>query len=346
MQVNNLYTLALTVIMLSISNASFGQTDRIINQSIDQIRQENAVLENKYEEIEVELNNINVSIYRKNEELKNTIYVYDSLTKYRKIIWEQMDQKERLEKAIINKQEMLITNQGHLKDTQKKLADIAHTRGEIECAIKSSGEKYVKLILNLTTKPFSSITKDDIDNVKSSLNYFSELDCCKEYSSKFRDFQNVYELYLKARNALYKESDKIEIKNFRDNIINALNVYDQTNSANRIITPGQYTELDNLDIALSRYASGVAELYKIVESINNDTKIIELRKVGNSEECIKMMMLYIKKNDNNKRVFERYFETIPYLNDLRVQYWDELQANPIDTTNIENEIIKLWKLWN
>jgi hypothetical protein len=59
-----------------------------------------------------------------------------------------------------------------------------------------------------------------------------------------------------------------------------------------------------------------------------------------------MMMLYIEKNDNNKRVFERYFETIPYLNDLRIQYWDELQANPIDTTNIENEIIKLWKLWN
>ena len=343
MKVNNI--LALTIILLNISIPVFGQTENIINQSFNQIKAENVVLQNSLKEIEAKLNEIEVYLYRQNAELENIKMECDSLKEYRHTLWEQFSQKDTFEKAIANKKKMLKNNEQHLNSIENILADITLEKCDIESHIKNKGEKYVKLLFNITTKPYSSVTTDEIENVKLALNYFSELECCREYSPKLKNFEEVYNLYHEAKNALCKECNSLEIKNFRDQIINILNAYDL--ASNKMITKEQYEELDKLDIALSRYSlGGVTELHKIVTDINNDPRIIELRDKGDREECIKLMMLYIEKNDNNKRAFERYFEVVPYFDNLRIKYWEELQANPIDTTSIENEIIKLWKLWN
>lgn len=341
MKANKIYLSILTIILFSITGSAFGQTQNGGN-AISNI---NANLERTYAKLEEDIAFLDDSIKLIDAEIEYINGEIDALDKQCRSIDGQLSRARNLQNAInsVNKANNRIKqNVDNLKgDIERCNKEIAN----LEEIAKIDGEKYVKLALDIHTKPFSSVTCADIDQTKYYLDYFADLECCKGYIPKFEAFEELYNFYLKANRALCEQRTKNEIQGLRNVILPYRREYESTGRV-KDITKEQFEELDKLDIALSRYAKGISELSIIVEKINSDPQIKQLRESGGVDKCIEKMKLYCVKNSDNKSVFERYFETVPYLGDLLNQYWEELQNNPLERTEAEAKIIKLRELWS
>ena len=342
MKTNKIYLLILTITLLGLTSSAFGQPQNSRNI----IGNINANLERTCAELEENIASLDDSIKLVDGEIKYLKEEIDILDKEYKSIEAQLSTTRSLQTAINT----------YSKDNNRIKQDIDKLQGKLETknddvanlerVAKADGEKYVKLALDVDTKPFSTISCADIDRVKKHLDYFYDLECCKEYAPKFKAFDELRSLYLEAKQALHEEHDSAEINSVRAKIIPYLDEYDRTAGGVKNMTKEQFKELDELDVALSYYdAINVDNLYKIVNAINNDPQIKKFREAEDVDKCIERMKLYCEKNRDNQSVHED-IEVVPYLHNLLNQYWEELQKNPLVNTEAEAKIIKLWELWN
>ena len=343
MKTNKIYLLILTITLLGLTSSAFGQSQN----SRDIIGNINANLERTCAEIEENIASLDDSIKLADVEIKYLNEEIDILDKEYKSIEAQLSKTRRLQTAINTCSKVNNRIKQDVDKLQGKLETKNDDVANLERVAKADGEKYVKLALDVDTKPFSTISCAEIDQVKKYLDYFCELECCKEYAPKFKTFEELYNLYLEANQALHEEHNSAEINSVRAKIIPYLNEYDRANAGGvKSMTKEQFKELDELDATLSYYdAINVDNLYKIVDAINNDPQIKKFREAEDVDKCIERMKLYCVKNRGNQSVYED-IEVVPYLHNLLNQYWEELQKNPLVNTEAEAKIIKLWELWN
>ena len=336
---------------------AFGQSLRkdVSNQNFDlpkgleRIKEEIVVLEKEYNKLVKDIDKLEdeiVSAKYTNKILEEQI---DSLKRQVATLDKQLAQKKQIEKGMDSIKKQTEDNRTNKRIAEQQLID-KRAKEENLKAEMLTGDKYARLYINnlmdITKRPFSEVSPSDIEKVKFEMNEFSEFNLGREFTLKLNKFESYYKLYEDGKLGITCATTKENILNTRRQIMKILNDYDATQNNFKPITTQQYKELDNLDIALSRYKDGVNELKNIVDAINNDPTIKSCREAVNTEACLKRMTQIIEKNDGNKRAFERYFEVIPYLETLRTKYWEELKNNPLDTpTETEEEINALWKLW-
>ena len=77
-----------------------------------------------------------------------------------------------------------------------------------------------------------------------------------------------------------------------------------------------------------------------VNKVNTDTHVQQYRTSKQKDECIEMIRKIVtppaQRTEND--IFSRYFDMIPFLQNLLNAYWKEIQADPFNTTKTE-EII-------
>ena len=114
------------------------------------------------------------------------------------------------------------------------------------------------------------------------------------------------------------------------------------------LTEGQKAELEDLNILLSRVNNGTKALQGIVNAINADEKIKEIRESKGTESAAEYeskIDSYINPNKGNevfKKQYQRYFDKIPFLKNLLREYYHELKKKPKQVpTKTEIIIMKL-----
>ena len=94
---------------------------------------------------------------------------------------------------------------------------------------------------------------------------------------------------------------------------------------------------------MSRYKNGVRELKAVVLAVNTNKDVNKYRSIGDKDACINAIAaIVLPNNDDIKRVYERYFDVIPFLKRMVDEYWSELQENPLASSGpIELQIEKM-----
>lgn len=182
-------------------------------------------------------------------------------------------------------------------------------------------------------KGFSTITREEVESVNASLMDLGQMENSLTYKEKVDRFNEYYALFLQATEAITLNTPQETIDHLRDLIYPLI---DRTTTK---LNEKQWSELDNLDIKLSRYENGKQKLKNIVNQVNTDTTVLQYRTCQQKEECIEAIRQILTPVQRTKDdVFSRYFDMIPFLQNLLNTYWEELQSDPFNTTKTE-EII-------
>ena len=201
--------------------------------------------------------------------------------------------------------------------------DANKTRGEYRKIELKEQERKQKEYLDIKIKEYiplaySQMNLDTLRALKQSLPEYSD-----QYESQISKLQatiankTIYDEGVKCINEGGVSYDGIVV--IRKQLIALLNNKDK-------LTPLHYTEIDTLDIKLSRMNNGIKALQGIVDAVNADSTIQACRKskgtASSHDYTARIEALTTKKSGSE--VFERYFEKIPYLKNLLDAYRKEL----------------------
>lgn len=181
------------------------------------------------------------------------------------------------------------------------------------------------------SKRYSEITDDELRDISESINLFAYRKDFNEYEGRVAAAIRNRSLYQKAQNALSTQYDAEMVDGIRDELYKLLTIdSDDVTTSQFKLTEQQFSQIDSLDIRLSRYKNGVRELKAVVVAINNSEEVNKYRSIGDKEGCINAIAaIILPDNDNMKRIYERYFVPIPFLKRMVDKYWSELQKNPL-----------------
>lgn len=198
--------------------------------------------------------------------------------------------------------------------------------------------QYQELLL----KPYSEITSDNLREIESKMNSFSKLSNFAEFKTRFNACKKNKKLYDDAEGLLYNKFNPDMIDKTRDKLFELLDIKKSDFRKGIVkLSDVQYSEIDTLDIKLSRYGDGIVLLQGIVKTVNASN--IREQNQGNKASCIDALRLIVvseTKEDIEKR--HHYFDMIPSLNTLYMKYWDDLQADPFTyPTKSETLIMQL-----
>ena len=239
--------------------------------------------------------------------------------------------KDSLDKEICDKK-------NELRNADSKLQDM-NVYSDLQ-----KQQLYQKNNLYLT-KRYSIITIEKLTELSNSLDEFSSCEGFVDYKNRIFAAINNKRKFDEAWDCLcvgtgYQDADKLRLG------ISTLLEIKKDDSLKGLfkLSEEQYNEVDSLDIRLSRYNSGIRELKKIVEEINNDEDIVRIRSERKSSlkrDCLDLIKRYIipKEGCEYFRIYQRYFLMIPYLEKLLKDYWNELKKNPFDIPTKSEKII-------
>lgn len=196
----------------------------------------------------------------------------------------------------------------------------------------------------LLTKRYSDITDDELRAISESKNLFAYRKDFNEYEGRIAAAIRNRSLYQKAQTALSTKYDAEVVYGLRGELYKLLTIdTDDVITGRYKLTEEQFSQIDSLDIRLSRYKNGVRELQAVVMTINTNEDVNKYRSQGNNEACINAIAEILRPdNDYMKRVYDRYFNLIPFLKQMLEEYWRELQENPLNPSGpIELQIEKM-----
>lgn len=201
---------------------------------------------------------------------------------------------------------------------------------------KQMFSQYQEILLS----PYSSISIETLCEIDSKLNTFSKLPDFTEFKARFNAYKKNKELYDVAESMLHAALDAEKIDKTRDKLYELLEIKKNDFRKGIVkLSDAQYSEIDTLDIKLSRYGDGITVLQGIVKAVN-DSQVREQYK-DNKLLCIDAMRsIVISDVAEDRENRQRYFDMIPSLNDLYKKYWEELQADPFSYPT-ESEILIL-----
>lgn len=208
--------------------------------------------------------------------------------------------------------------------------DANKTRGEYRKIELKEQERKQKEYLNNKIKEYiplaySQMNLDTLRALEQSLSKYSDQD--KFQISKLQATianKTIYDEGVKCINEGGVSYDGIVV--IRKQLIALLDIEDDAGKDIYKLTPLHYAEIDTLDIKLSRMNNGIKALQGIVDAVNADETIQACRKskgtASSHDYTARIEALTTKKSGSE--VFERYFEKIPYLNNLLDAYRKEL----------------------
>ena len=198
--------------------------------------------------------------------------------------------------------------------------------------------------LLVLSKRYSEITDDELRDISESINLFAYRKDFNEYEGRVAAAIRNRSIYQKAQTALSTKYDAEVVDGLRGELYKLLTIdTDDVTTGRFKLTEEQFSQIDSLDIRLSRYKNGVRELQAVVMAINTDDDVNKYRSIGDKEACVNAIAaIILPDNDNMKRVYERYFDIIPFLKQMLDEYWSELQENPLTPSGpIELQIEKM-----
>lgn len=281
---------------------------------------------------------------RLNAQIDSVVNLYDEIKRAidnKKIsaIQHKIDSLNAVVKGLqIRKKEL--SSLYRLKETD--LADLNRSIASMGVYSAIKDEQLYSRYQEILSKPFSAITIDNLREIESELNSFSTLPDFNEFKAQLVSCIKNKKLYDAAEDFLRLKYDANKIDKTRDELYELLDINENDFSKGIIkLSDAQYSEIDTLDIKLSRYGDGISVLMGIVKAVN-ESKIREQNQ-GSKEACIDAMRSIVVSEaieDVEKR--KRYFDMIPSLNNLYLKYWEELQADPFTyPTATENIIMQL-----
>lgn len=198
--------------------------------------------------------------------------------------------------------------------------------------------------LLVLSKRYSEITDGELRDISESINLFVYRKDFNEYEGRVAAVIRNRSLYQNAQTALSTKYDAEVVDGLRGELYKLLTIdTDDVTTGRFKLTEEQFSQIDSLDIRLSRYKNGVRELQAVVLAINTNEDVNKYRSIGDKEACVNAIAaIILPDNDNMKRVYERYFDIIPFLKQMLDEYWSELQENPLTPSGpIELQIEKM-----
>ena len=192
------------------------------------------------------------------------------------------------------------------------------------------------------TKPYSEITITVLDEIESKMRSFTKLPDFADFKARLNACKNNKKLYDLAENLLNEKLNSDIIDKTRDKLYELLDIKkDDPRKGIVKLSEAQYSEIDTLDIKLSRYGNGISVLQNIVKAVNESN--VREQYQGNESACIDAMhSIVISDAPEDVENWKRYFDMIPTLKALCQKYWNELQADPFTApTETETLIMQL-----
>ena len=175
--------------------------------------------------------------------------------------------------------------------------------------------------------------------LNSSTDVLNSLQQQQQQTSMRTLMGSYWELYNDGMQALSAPYSQQKVKDLRARLKPLISDKKKTK-----LNAAQFAKMDSLDICLSRFKGGVQRLQQLMDDINNDATVKQLRQEANDanrETCLNAIRPYIFPEEGSERdnINKRYFINIPYLITKLRDYWNELQNNPFDVpTKTEKEI--------
>ena len=185
------------------------------------------------------------------------------------------------------------------------------------------------------TKKFSQMDMSSLEEMTRVKEQFKEMGDYQDYQKRLSATVNNKRIYDRGWDCISKGIGNQYIDTMRNDLY-ALMKIEKDNRQKGLykLTTEQYNEIDTLDIRLSRFFNGLKCLQEIVNNVNKDTEISQLRankKDSEKGRCKTLMQKYIlpgNTGSEQEKKYERYLKMIPYLEKLLKDYWNELQQNP------------------
>lgn len=242
-------------------------------------------------------------------------------------------------------------SQPSLIDHLYKYPNTVH-KNEIDDSVWGLVDKEnIQEIQNYTTIFPSGLHANEARDILNALseNDYQTFEGFKEYKMRITAALNNKKIYDKVWKCINEGIDYQNAYKFRLELSTLLDIRkDNPKKGIYKLSVDQFSEMDSLDISLSRFNSGIRELKGIVSKINTDKEILQIRKTGNmsaKSRCKTLMKKYVIPEEGNeelRRIYKRYFKMIPYLEHLLRSYWNEIKDNPFNMqTKTEKIIIDL-----
>lgn len=286
--------------------------------------------EDQYEKVRMELQQLRsdsiqlvadtLELFNRMTELRDSIALQEQLIANTNVQCEQLAQT--FDKTVINR------TQNEVEEIQEQFDEMQRTLAQLTTQRQQQSERLDELNDQLSSNSMI------IANIQQAQQQ-------QQLEAKRKMMGQYWKLYEEGVKALQSNYNPQNIKRIRDQLKPLI-----ANKNNTPLNAEQFTELDNLDICLSRFKNGVKELQNLMDCINNDATVKQLRQEGNDTNCtacIEAIRKYIlpEAGSEGERIQQRYFDRVPYLKDKLRDYWSELQADPyIVPTKTEKEIRK------
>lgn len=223
----------------------------------------------------------------------------------------------------------LASSRDNLKDELAQ-EEAAHNRTLLEKAYADNKK--------LISCRYSEIDMKQMEQIKADLPKYAGMKGYASYKARVTatwQYKSLYEHGMKAINTPYNYKYVYELRESTTKVYNTK----QKRGKVENMTSEQYTEIDSLDIRLSRYQDGIIQLQHIVAAVNNDATVAAMRKSRTPDPSVIARHLSPALNKGLRAVKEKYFSMVPYLAKLFNLYEEQLKSDPCSKTTIEKEIL-------
>lgn len=214
------------------------------------------------------------------------------------------------------------------RQKESTLSELKHIISEMRVFSEFKDVQMYPQYQEILVRPYSVITIENLNEIESKLKSFTKMPDFAEFNARLKSCRKNKELYEAAELLLNSKFDADMIDKTRDRLYELLDIKNNDIKKGIIkLSDAQYSEIDTLDIKLSRYGDGIAFLQGIIKEIN-DSNLREQYQ-NNKVGCIDAMRsIVISETIDEVEKRQRYFDMIPFLENLYRKYWDELQVNP------------------
>lgn len=340
--------LILIVILGSHSFVVWGQN------KLDELIISNSRIESEIKKLETDIKLCQDSLYRLEQNIvkDSTILIFLHNKKNQLVTQNSKDFLEKLKKEVdslqtynndvltkINETQLELEKNSKIVATnQSEMARMGAFSAIQKKNIFTENMQYLK-------KRFSQMDIRILQELRSNSQEFSSMNEYKEYLKRIDctiNNKKIYDDGILAINAPFNEP---LIESIRDRIIPpSLVKKDDLKSGVFKLTEDQFSELDSLDIKLSRYKGGVKVLKGTINDINTDEIILSLRaskRNSSKKDILDRIREYVlpKQDTDRGKAYVRYFSMVPYLENLLKQYWTEIKQSPFISPTKTEKII-------
>lgn len=321
---------------------------------LDKVIVENTEIEQKILSFEQEIQKCNVSIQQKLSQISNDSLLLSQLLEDRSLL-SKNNSKENLAnlrkdvdslKAVndnilteISKIDTLIAEQ------KKKLDSNQNTMANMGAFSAIQKQKLYKENLQYLKRRFSQINIDRLQEMLNSANDFSGMKSHAEYVKRLEYALYIKKVFEDGVTTINSPFDESAVKSIRKQIIeSSLIKKDDLKLGKFKLSDEQFSELDSLDIKLSRYKGGMKFLKNTINKINTDVEIVSLRtnrNRNNRTQLLNHIKTYIMPDSESEqgKSYVRYIKMVPYLGKLLKQYWNEVKKDAFMTPTKTESII-------